>query len=104
MNYQTKALSYDNRARIFWTLTSLSIIFIAAYIFCINLAVHNTVARQYLEGEVSTLAAKQSSLEFAYIELKNQVSLDVALAYGFREVSKPTYISRTGVHSLVVNR
>lgn len=104
MTYQTKTIAYDTRVRAFWTLAAISIIFVSIYILSIHLTIRNTAARQALAIQATELSARQGSLEFAYIGLKNQVSMEVARAHGFREVSSPTYISRSGVNSLTYNR
>src|SRR5687767_1162487 len=102
--YKTKTISYDSRVYAFWTIAALSLLALAIYIFAINATIRNTVARRDMESQVSTLAARQSSLEFAYIEAKNKINLETALAYGFKEVESPTYISRTGATALTYNR
>lgn len=101
--YKTKALSFDTRVRTFWTLTFFSIISLVLYIYGVNATVHNTVARARLEGEVSTISTHIGEMEFAYIGLKNKVSLQVAYARGYSDVTEPTYVSRASARSLSMN-
>lgn len=104
MTYQTKTIAYDTRVRTFWTLAAFCIIFAAVYIFSIHLTIRNTATRQSLTAQAAELSARQSSLEFAYINKKNEISIEMARAHGYREVSSPTYISRTQAGSLTYNR
>lgn len=104
MTHKTKAITYDTRVRVFWTLAAFSIIFVAIYIYSLHLTIRNTAVRQSLSIQMSELSTRQGSLEFAYIGLRNQVSMETAKGYGFREVASPAYISRTGSNSLTYNR
>lgn len=101
--YKTKALSFDTRVRTFWMLIVLSIISLALYMYGVKATVYNTVARQQLETEVSNISTHIGEMEFAYIGLKNKVSLEVAYARGYLDVTAPTYISRAAAHSLSMN-
>ncbi|MFZ2048956.1 MAG: hypothetical protein WAV25_01500 [Minisyncoccia bacterium] len=101
--YITKTLSYDTRARAFWTLVVLSILSLVVYIFAINATIRNTVTRQNLENEVATISTQLGDLEFSYIALKNRVSLDLAYTRGFKNVSSAQYISRGESRSLTMN-
>ena len=98
--------SVDHRARIFWTLITISALFLGLYIYAVLATIHHTVARENLLGESQSLDATVSELEYKDIALKNTLSLDVALAKGFTEVTKPLYVSRDrGVLTLnVVSR
>ncbi|MDB5266268.1 MAG: hypothetical protein JWN89_83 [Parcubacteria group bacterium] len=100
--YKTKALQYDNRVRIFWTLVSLCVASLALYVYGVNATVRNTVVRAQLEAEASNISAHLGEMEFAYISLKNKVSLEVAYARGYQDVVSPTFISRSS-RSLSLN-
>lgn len=101
--YKTKTISYDARVRIFWMLISISVASLGLYVYGINATVRNTVARQDLEAEAMNIGTKLGEMEFAYIGLKNDVSLEVAYARGFKDVTNPVYISRTESHALSMN-
>lgn len=103
MQHITKTISYDTRAKAFWTLIFISLASIVVYILAINATVRNTVARQRLESEVANISTQLGELEFSYIGLKNKVSLEVAYARGFQNVSSPQYISRGESRSLSMN-
>jgi hypothetical protein len=97
------ALSYDSRVRIFWTLGAICFISSILYIYAVTSTISNTVSRQALEGEVSTLAAKIGEMEFTYIGLKNNVSITVAYDHGFEDVSHAVYVARANTPALSVN-
>ena len=88
------ALSYESRTSFFWSLISLSAFSLIAYIYAINATAHHIAVRENLEEKVSNIESELGSLEFAYIDLKNNVSIDTARELGFKEVSKPLYVSR----------
>jgi hypothetical protein len=96
-------ISYDTRVKMFWTIVAISILSLGVYIYGVSATIRNTVARQDLEAQVANLSAEQSSLEFAYIEEKNQVDIDLAYARGFSDIKAPVYISRTNTNSLSYN-
>ena len=95
MTSKTRVISYENRVRFFWALVAISILSLSVYIYAINVTARNIALRQNLEEQVATVSTSLSSLEFAYIKLKNNVTLELARHYGFREVRNPLYISRT---------
>jgi hypothetical protein len=101
--YKTQALSFDTRVRTFWTLAFLAVASLAIYVYGINATVRNTVARQNLEAEAANISTHLGEMEFAYIGLKNKVSLDVAYERGYQNVTSPTFISRVGSRSLSLN-
>jgi hypothetical protein len=104
---KTRVLSFDQRVKIFWTLVSVCFVSSILYIYAVSTTVSNTVSRQSLEREVSTLAARIGEMEFTYIGMKNSVNLATAYNHGFKDVSSPTYVSRTssaGSLSINLNR
>lgn len=101
--YKTKTISYDARVRLFWTLVFASVTLLGLYVYGINATVRNTVARQDLEAEALNIGTHLGEMEFAYINLKNDVSLDMAYARGFKDVTAPVYISRSTSKSLSMN-
>ena len=103
MTHLTKTISYDTRARIFGILAIISVACVVVYFFAINMTVRNTVARQRLETDVSNVSAQLGELEFTYIALKNDVSLDKAYTLGFQNVATTQYITRGEARSLSMN-
>ena len=96
-------ISYEDRVRFFWTLASISLLALTAYIYAINATAHNIAVRQHLEREVSQMSAELSILEFKHIALQNAVTIEVARNYGFSEVKQPLYVSRESEDTLTLN-
>jgi hypothetical protein len=103
MTHQAKAISYEARAKVFWTLILIVVITLGLYIYSVSTTIRNTAARQILETKVSHLNADLGLLEFAYIEKRNEVSLELAYEYGFIEARNPIYVSRTPGSALTMN-
>jgi len=101
--YITKTISYDTRARVFWTFVVFAFIALVIYIYAVNTTIRNTIARQNLENEVAIVSTQLGDLEFSYIALKNKVSLDLAYTRGFKNVSSAQYVSRGESRSLTMN-
>ena len=98
-----KTISYDHRARFFWILTAVSLLSLFIYIYAINVTARNIALRQNLERQTARVSANLDLLEFAYIELKNNITIELAYQHGFREIKNPLYVSRTRAASLSFN-
>lgn len=97
-------ISYDHRKHSFWALTALSLLSLLVYVYAINSTARNVAERQRLEREVAELSAELGSLEFAYIERRNAITLEMARELGFSEVKSPLYVSRdSGAEALSFN-
>jgi len=94
MTNKTKIISYDTRVRFFWTLVTFSIISLCVYMYAISATARNIAVRQGLERQIAHISTSLDSLEFTYIGLKNNVTLELAYQHGFREVKNPLYVSR----------
>ncbi len=101
--YITKAISYDTRVRVFWTMIILATLSLFIYMFAVRATIKNTAIRQNLENEVAIISTQLGDLEFSYIALKNKISLDLAYERGFKNVSSAQYISRGVSRSLTMN-
>ena len=97
------SISLETKQKAFWFLVSVCLFSLVLYIYAINATAHHIAVRQHLEGEATAAATNLSSLEFAYIELSNAVTIDVAAKHGFTEVKKPLYVSRDSDDSLTLN-
>ena len=71
---KTRIISYDNRARFFWVMVTVSILSIFVYVYAVNATARNIVTRQSLERQIGNISTNLNSLEFAYIQLKNNVT------------------------------
>jgi len=100
MTYKKGTISYDSRARIFWTLMGILICFSLVQIYAISATTKNVAERQALEKQALDITISTGSLEFTYIELRNQIDLALAHEKGYKESKNPTYISRVNTDSL----
>jgi hypothetical protein len=89
-----KVLQLNNEKTIFWSLIAGLFLSICFYMYFINATVHNVVARQNLEAEASTLTLAIGNKEFKYITERNNVTLQVAYAMGFKDVTAKTFITK----------
>lgn len=87
-----KVLQLNREKTIFWTLIGSLFIAMAFYVYFINTTIHNTVARQNLEAESSSLALSIGSKEFEYISKRNNITLALAHSMGYKEAKDITYI------------
>lgn len=94
---------YHSRVRFFWVLVAISILSLSVYVYAINTIARNIATRQDLEGQIVKMRAGLDSLEFAFIELKNNITIELAYDYGFKEVKTPLYVSRARPASLSFN-
>ncbi len=92
-----RVLQLNREKHMFWTLISILFLSFAFYIYCINITVHNTVARQNFENESSKLTLSISNEEFQYIKKRNEITLQKAYSMGFRDVSVKTFITDKNV-------
>ena len=104
MTFKTKTISYDMRARAFWILAFIFCACLIVYVWAIRATISNTISRANLESTTSNLSAQVGEMEFTFIGLENNVSLQLAYDRGFQNVVTPIYISRSASHSLSMNR
>ena len=98
-------LKINREKTIFWSLVGILFISFCFYMYCVRSTIHNVVARQDLETEVSTLTLSIGSKEFQYITKRNAINLDTAYALGFKDANAKTYISKdSDTEVAVLNR
>ena len=73
------------------------------YVYAINTTARHVAHRQELEQRIKDKSAELNSLEFTYIELRNNITTELAYARGFQEEKNPLYISRLRPISLSFN-
>lgn len=100
MTYKQGVISYDMRTKVFWFLVATLVALISVQIISIGSTTKNVAERQRLEKVVLDATARAGELEFAYIELKNTVGIEMASNLGFKEVKAPSYVSRVSPDSL----
>lgn len=89
-----KVLELNREKAIFWSVMGTLLLSFGFYIYFINATIHNTIARQNFEAEISSLILKVGSKEFEYISKRNNVTLALAHSMGFKEAKVTAYISR----------
>lgn len=103
MTNKIKTISYSQKARFFWILVIISILSLFAYIYAINVTARSIALGQNLERQMTRAGADLDSLEFTYIKLKNNVTLELAYERGFKEIKDPLYVSRGRTTALSFN-
>ena len=103
MTNKTKTISYNNRVRYFYILMAISILSLFTYIGALNITARNAAMGQNLERQMARASIDLDSLEFAYIKLKNNVTLELAYQRGFKETKNPLYVSRIPSTALSFN-
>lgn len=73
------------------------------YMFFVNQAVLNVVAREEIENDLASLNAKVSELEFEYISLKNSITIKYAYDRGFKDVTDIAFAERSSGSSFSLN-
>lgn len=99
----TMRAGYNYRTHFFWIMVAVSIFSLFIYIYAINATTRNIALRETLERQIATMSTSLDSLEFTYIELKNNITIELAHNQGFREVNNPLYVSRAPKASLSFN-
>jgi len=100
----TKTLTKLHKEKILVWLLATSIVSMAIlYMFLVNGAVFNVVAREDIENQLATINARVSELEFEYIGLRNSITIQYAYDRGFRDVTNTTFAERTPRSNLSLN-
>ncbi|MBI1974381.1 MAG: hypothetical protein HYS51_00775 [Candidatus Zambryskibacteria bacterium] len=96
-------ISYDYRARIFWVLMTVVLASLGVYMYAINATARHIALRQNMERQTAVISTSLDSLEFSYITLRNNVTIDTAYAEGFKEEKSPLFVTRNKAPSLSLN-
>ena len=84
----------QDRGNIFWSLAVGIIIMTGFYIYFFSNTVYTTFQRQQTQKSIAALEEKAGNLESGYLNLKNAVTIELAHAKGFREITTTEYISK----------
>lgn len=87
---QIEKIEYREK-KIFWMLFSLFVLLIISYGFLVERTIQNAVAKQKLESQISSLNSNVDSMEFTYISLENNITMDFALSKGFTAVPENNF-------------
>jgi len=77
-----------------WSLVSVFVFCIFSYIYLVQGAIVNIVARQNMETELSALNSKVVDLETQYMKAKKTITPELAQGLGFVVVSNQKFVTR----------
>jgi len=69
--------------KIFWILFSIFVFLLFFYGFLVNRTIVNAVYKQQMEKDIISLNSKVNSMDFQYLEMKNNITDELALSKGF---------------------
>ncbi len=95
---QIEKIGYREK-KIFWILFSLFSLLIILYGFLVERTFQNAVAEQNLEGQMSSLNSNVDSLEFSYLSMEKNITMDLALSKGYVAVSENDFAVITPAES-----
>jgi hypothetical protein len=92
MTNVTKTLNTIDRlsATLFWSLLSVLIVFVGAYGYIVNQTVWNAFNKDKAEEQIVALNSKLGDLEFQYMSLSNDISIEKAYELGFQNAAGKT--------------
>jgi len=97
---QAKAIAISNNRLVLWLLLCTFTLSFGLYVVLINQTVRNVARLQTLQGELSQYTSHIGELEFKYIMLRNDVTIDTAHELGFIDVNQTKFIPRPSLSSL----
>jgi ABC-type uncharacterized transport system permease subunit len=89
---QIEKIEYREK-KIFWVLFSVFVFFVASYGMFLNGAIMNAVSKQNMESQMTSLGSNVNALESQYLNIKNGISMNMALSKGFVAVSSDKFAS-----------
>ncbi|MBI5005014.1 MAG: hypothetical protein HZC03_00155 [Candidatus Lloydbacteria bacterium] len=81
----------------FWALSFLAMVFIALYIYFVASATVAIVDRERIENAIAVTGGALSSTESKYLSLSSNITPELIHSLGFREITDPHFVSRTGL-------
>ena len=90
---RTKIISIKNNPATFYILVSSIFISMGFYMFFVNSAVRNAVARGDSESDILVLENRVSDLEYRYMLKQKAITLDSAKGFGLSEPENKVFIS-----------
>jgi hypothetical protein len=89
-----KIMTLAEEKATYWVLAAVLVVSFGIYVYFVNQTIWNVVQRQRLETQMTGLNNRLSELEFKYISMENDVTIDKAYALGFKDVNEPKFVSR----------
>jgi len=102
---QIEKIEYREK-QIFWGLFLVFALLLVSYGFLVNKTIMNAVAKQNLTKEISSLNSTVDSMEFTYLSLENNITMDLAAAKGYVAVPENNFaviVPAKGGSALSVN-
>jgi len=76
----------------FISLICLGLLFLL-YAYFVNQTIINVVAREKIEKDIADVSGEIGDTEFDYMTLRNNLTLDVAYAKGFKDTEVTAFVS-----------
>ena len=93
--------------KIFWGLFSMFVFLLLFYGFLVNHTIINAVHQNQLEKDITALNSEVNSMDFQYLEMKNNITHELAVSKGFINLTGTNFAftnnSKTSSLSLVKN-
>ncbi len=87
---QIEKIEYKEKKYI-WILFSVFVLFVVSYGYLINCTFSYGVSKQNMEKQITLLNSSVNSLEYEYLGLKNNITLDFAKSKGYISVITDKY-------------
>ena len=94
MNRRSKATTCVLERRAFWIFVIVIIALMGLYGYFVSKSIINVIIREEIEQDLARVNAHISSLEYDYIEKKNNINLELAYELGFEDTSSKKFVTR----------
>lgn len=71
-----------------------AVLLMTLYIFFVSSSIVNVVVREEIEQEIATIYSDVGELEFTYLALKDDITLELAYDLGFTDIVGKTFVTR----------
>ncbi len=91
---KNKIESVDYRQKaIFWALFLIVVFMLSSYGFLVIKSITNGINKDTMQKKIITLNSDVNSLEFQYLNIKNNITLSFAESHGFVAVSNEKFVA-----------
>lgn len=84
---------------LFWSMISVLVLMVGLYAYMVNQTVWNAFGRDNAEEQIVALNSKLADLEFEYIKLSNEISMEKAISLGFKSADKNTIFATREIYA-----
>jgi len=99
MNTKTQTIEYSRKIW-FWGLLSVLFVLIVLYGYFVNTTILHIVERKSLEKEASFVSASIAEFEADYLEIKRDITPELAYELGFMEAESVKFASHGETNGL----